>query len=234
MTVLNSAGLAEEALRTLGTYSPLDIGADPAEFSIALRRLNKVVAFLVATEKPDWFAPARQNISLVSGQREYSMQALLTNRLQYVRDVWLIDNSVSSTPRRTEMKLLTKDEYLEGLDRPTSGVPTGVYIPREEAPTLAVLPTVEDNNHILELNGFGYSGDLTQDGGINTHGFPEAWELAIAYLTAYDCGIGPITRLPRSDREDLRTEGRRMVRALRAFNDAPNVDQARRTQYRDL
>lgn len=229
MSVLNAAGIAEGALETLGTFSVYDVSADPAEFDTALRRLQKVTAYIVATEKPWWFVPTRQTIPLEADKSDYIMQGLLSVDLQYVRDAWLINGS-----NRIEIDLLTKNEYLKRVNNPSTGTPNGVYVPRNDNPTLVVVPTPTIDGYSLELNGFGYSNDLTQDGGAVTHGFPEAWELCLMYQTAYDLGLGPITRLPKSDRDDIKKEGDKMMRALRAYNDDSNTNKPAKTAYRDI
>jgi hypothetical protein len=229
MTILNTAGLVEESLRTLGTLSPLDDGADPAEFAIALKRLNMVVNYLCATEKPWWFVPVRQEFSLKKDQSGYIMQGLLNSRLQYVREAYLVKSG-----SRTPLELYTRSRYLDRVGNPATGEPKGLYIPREESPTLEMVPTPHIDGYSVELSGYGYSDDLTEENGANPHGFPEAWELAVAYRTARDLGSGAITRLPKNERDDLKADADEMLRALRAYNDRQNIAGGQVTQYRDF
>lgn len=231
--ILSSAGVAEEALRTIGVLSPYDTAAYPEEFRIALGRLSLLVDHLIGDEYLQFFYPSAQTIELpIDSGAGYDLNALLATDLEYITQVFLIDAS----GKGRELTLLRPEVYAEEeVPNPDqTGKPWAVSINRSNTPIMNIYPHITQEGYSARISGFRYSPNLAKDQGATAHGFPASWQFGLVYLLAADIGSGPVVTLPPAERDRLEEKGQRLLRRLAANNARDNVRHPRLVKPRDF
>ncbi len=231
--LLSSAGVSEEALRTIGVLTPYDTAAQPEEFQVALRRLSLLIDHLVGSEYLQFFYPSAQTIELpVDTGEGYDLNALLETDLQYVSQVFLIN----SEGLGTELEMLRPEVYDdEEVPNPTrTGKPWAVSISRSNAPVMRIFPRITTAGYSVRLSGFKYPDDVTQAQGRTTHGFASSCQLGLVYLLAADLGTGAVTTIPLAERDRLRSDGEKYLKQLTASNARDQVRHPRFTKAGDF
>lgn len=227
--LFTSAEIAEKALRQIGSLSVYDTAADASSFEETLDRLDLLVAEVTGTYHLWWFVPATQQISLVAGQKAYSLDSLLDDSLQFIEHVFLLRNTKQD--ELTQIRRSTYDQYTQ--EEMGGSTPEWVYIERNDNPNLYLLPEPLAGDELL-ITGQKYSDNLTVDGGQVPHGFPAAWQRALILQLAADIGSGPVTKLPKTELDDLKRDAGTAFRRLDAFNNRENVRRARRTRPQEF
>jgi len=227
--LLTSAQLAEHSLRQIGVYSVYDTGADDSSLSVALERLDLLVAEMVGSNKFWWFVPSQQRVSLNAGVVTYNLNGLLTTPLQFIQHVFLLRDG-KETELTQERRSFADEHTIDVLE---GGPPTSVYIERNDSPLITVLPAPLAGDQLL-ITGQQYAENLTQSNGGIAHGFPAAWQRAIILQLSADLGSGPITRLPDNELIMLKQDAGAAFIALERFNNRENVREPRKTIPRDF
>jgi hypothetical protein len=223
-----AAEVAEEALRTIGVLSPYDEEPDPADFAIALRRLDSVVAFLASTEEIMISRVIEQELVLEPARKSYPLSSLLPVELQYIESIYFTKDGSNRMP--VELIRLKSYEELQS-DNPSLDIPENAYVERRDGGLLYPYGVPSVAGYKFIIRGRKYTGDLEQNGGSTATGFAEAWNLCLVDLLAHNIGSGPITKLPRGELNDLLKEGERKKRLLMAYNNRENVQEPRFTQF---
>lgn len=229
--VWSAARVAEEALRTVGVFSPYDLAPDPEDFDIALGRLHALTAYLVSTEKLYFFQETEQQIELEASRKSYGLTSFLSTNLQYIEQVWYTKDGGNPQP----VKLVRISEFEElQQEQPSLDIPENLYVERKDNGLMYPYGVPSVSGYKLHIRGRKFSGDLTADGGSTATEFAEAWSLCLVDLLAFNIGKGPVTKLPNADLDRLERSGNKMQRALVAYNQHESVRKPRQTQYHDL
>lgn len=222
---LSAAKIAEHALRQIGAYSTNDSGADPAQFDVALDRLDILVAELASSEDLSWLETATTSVVLVAGTSAYSLSGLehvsavrYTRAGRFPEPVDLI--------RHADFVLLDTD----------SGDPQAASVTRAATLTLNVWPTPATAQAGLALlvTGQSYAEDLTESQGAGATGLPTGWARWLIYTLAADLGSGPIHTLAPGTIQALEQRAGALKARLMAHSNRPQLGRPRYTRYRDF
>ena len=208
--VITASQLAEEALRQIGSYSTYDTGPDPEDMDVALRRLDLLMAELMASETLDWLIPEDRTVAIPAGTQSVALSGLLDPLLEHYHNVYLI----LGTNTEMEIELAPRRRYLEITDKTVLGDPEMVHIDRSAKPVMSIWP-VPDRDVTLRLIGQSYSADIARERGRTAHGAPASWQRYLIYLLAEDLGRGPVRRLQAAMVNDLFQRGKMILDRLR-------------------
>lgn len=226
-----AADIVELSLKQVGTYSPYDSGADPAEFAVALEFLDMMLAQWVAVKKFWWFVPMNQTFLLEADKQDYDIAALINNpQLQLITNVYLIK---AGTTKREQVTLIRKADWESRQDDTETGTPCEIYVERNDTPTAYFWPKPNAGDTI-EIAGAGYSPDVMNDRGEVSHGYPKAWELALVLGLGSIIGSGPVITLPLNEQNTLATRAAGAIYELNNSNNQENVRKPRATRPRDF
>lgn len=230
--VMTAAAIVEKGLRKIGNTSPFDVSPEPEEFDEGLEQLDMLMAHLVATEILWFFVPVTQSFTLTVGTQSYALNDYLTTNLQVVREAWIQDSNGNRNP----LELIRRSQFDTENDTTDTGTrPDRLYITRTADPTAYVLPpSFTETGLKIFLRGQSYSNDLTLENGITEHGLEKAWELMLVYKLAYELGSGPITTLPKQERDEIRSVGNEYMLALQTMVGRENVRIPRHTAMREF
>lgn len=221
--MFTAADVAEAALRFAGVLTPYDIAANSEEFTVALQHFNLILAEKVGTKKYWWYVPSQQVIPLTVDDSDIDLDAALSSGepLAFVKDAFIRDSAGRTTP----VELIRRWEFDRDYDPLNcTGIPSRVYVERQDAPTLYLMSTPTDSDHSLVLNGIKYPEDVTADNGNTDVPFPLAWQRYMALETAIDIGCGPVVALPTQRIDRLRSLSKEAGRRLNAFNNRENLN----------
>jgi hypothetical protein len=222
-TALTAGQIADHALRQIGAFSTNDTGSDPAQFQVALERLDILVAELASSEDLSWLETATTAIVLVAGTSAYSLSGLehvsavrYTRAGRFPEPVDLI--------RHADFVLLDTD----------SGDPQVASVTRATTLTLNVWPTPAQAGITLLVTGQTYSADLVTGKGHDATGLPSGWARYLIYLLAADLGSGPIHMLPAGTVQAFEQRAGALKGRLMAHSNRAQLSRPRYTAYRDF
>lgn len=226
-------GIAEKALELIGEFSPHDPAADPDDLQRTIEWIDIVVGHIIGTDAAYWLRPASIPIVLIDDQSDYDIyDAMGANRppdgIFFVTHATISDSAGNDEP----LELIAKNTYDEKSNKATTGKPEELYIDRLARPTMTTYP-VQSNagGFTVNLNVQLLSADLTRAGGKLSHGFPDAWQLFLAYRTASHIGDGPVRMLPESELRRRKGEADEYLRQLKAYNNREKAGTGRTAAY---
>jgi hypothetical protein len=227
--VLSSGRIAEHALRQIGAYSTNDLGADAAQFEVALERLDILVAELASTEAVPWLVQTSARQDLVSGTRDYVLTGL-----EHVTAAW-IDRD--GTLDDIELLRLGPFEELEGsASDPRAASVLRTMSTAGPALTLRVWPTPATAQVGAELvvTGQSYPANLFTNHGRDGYGLPTGWARYLIYLLAADIGAGPVHMLTPGVIQGFEQRAVALKARLTAHSSRDQLARPRFTRYRDF
>jgi hypothetical protein len=222
---ISAARIAEHALRQIGAYSTNDDGADPAQFDVALDRLDLLVAELASSEDLSWLVTSTTSVVLVAGTSVYSLAGLEhVSAVRYTRS--------GRFPEPVEL-VRHADFVLLDTD---SGDPQIASVTRAATLSLNVWPTpaASQAGITLLVTGQSYTEDLTESQGSGTTGLPAGWARWLIYLLAADLGSGPIHMLSTGTIQGFEQRAGALKARLMAHSNRPQIARPRFTRYRDF
>lgn len=227
--VLTSGRIAEHALRQIGAYSTNDMGADPAQFEVALERLDILVAELAATELMPWLIETSARYTLVSGTRDYTLTGLEhVTTAKIDRDGDLDD---------VELLRLGPFEALDGsASDPRAGTVLRIASTTGPALTMRLWPTpaAAQTGAVLVVTGQNYPANLVTNHGRDAHGLPSGWARYLIYLLAADIGSGPVHMLAPGAIQGFEQRAAALKSRLTAHSARDQLARPRYTKYRDF
>lgn len=227
--VLSSGDIAEHALRQIGAFSTNDMGSDPAQFEVALERLDILVAELASTETLPWLIETSTQYALASGTRDYTLTGL-----EHVTAAWVDrDGELDDI----ELLRLGPFEDLEG----SASDPRAGYVRRVASLTGPVLtlrlwptPAAAQVGAYLVVTGQTYSADLVSGHGRDHTGLPAGWSRYLIYLLAADIGSGPVHVLAPGLIQGFEQRAASLKSRLTAHANRDQLARPRFTKYRDF
>lgn len=222
---LTAGIIADHALRQIGAFSTNDSGSDPAQFQVALERLDILVAELSASEDLSWLETVSVSVALVSSQSVYALDTLEhVSAVRYTR--------TGRPPEPVDLIRLSDFVLLD----PDSGDPEVAAVSRAESLSLNVWPTPATAQVGLTLlvTGQTYSADLATGKGRDATGLPSGWARYLIYLLAADLGSGPIHMLPAGTIQAFEQRAGGLKGRLMAHSNRAQLGRPRYTAYRDF
>lgn len=228
--VLTSGRIAEHALRQIGAYSTNDMGADPAQFEVALERLDILVAEMASTEAMPWLIQTSARQALVPGTRDYALTGL-----EHVSAAWVDRDGELD---EIELVRLGPFENLEG----SASDPRAAFVLRvastNTAPSLTLrlwpTPAAAQVGAYLVVTGQSYAPDLVVNHGRDAHGLPSGWGRYLIYLLAADIGSGPVHMLAPGIIQGFEQRAAMLKARLTAHGNRDQLARPRYTRYRDF
>lgn len=224
-TAVTSGQIADHALRQIGAYSTNDTGSDPAQFQVALERLDILISELAASEDLSWLETATLSVTLVAGQSAYSLDTLEhVTAVRYTR-----------TGRAPEPVDLIRYADFVLLDT-DSGDPEVAAVTRNPTLSLSVwpLPATAQAGLTLLVTGQTYAADLVAAKGRDATGLPSGWARYLIYLLAADLGSGPVHMLAPGTIQGFEQRAAALKARLMAHSNRPQLGRPRYTAYRDF
>lgn len=224
---LSSNALADNALREIGSFSPVDVSSNPVEHAITLDRLDMLIAELAGTEKFWFLFPSiGQRIPLAAGVASFLLSAYLDPLLQFYYSVRVVlANATDELP----VSMIRRWQYDDIIDKTASGDPTCVYIERSDTPTCYVWPVPAAAGAFLVLDGEAYADTATDRGGQNFTNFTAAWYRFLTLQLAVDIGTGPVRTLPLPEIEAKQKRADQAKILLLSRQNRENADRPRLT-----
>lgn len=221
---LTSGQIAEHALRQIGAFATNDTGPDPAQFQVALERLDILVAELSSTETLSWLIETDVRLTLVAGTQDYTLTDLEhVTAARFDRDGALED---------IELLRLGVFEALDG----SASDPRYATVLRVPALTLRVWPepaAAQAGDEIV-VTGQAYAPDLVVNHGLDAHGLPAGWGRYLIYLLAADIGSGPVHMLSTGIIQGFEQRAGALKARLMAYSNRDQLSRPRFTRYRDF
>lgn len=234
--ILEIREVCERALRKIGSYSIRDSGADAAELQEARYWLDLVVGHVAAMRRMWWLVPDTATITLIDGQTDYELTALLPSG-----DPFAFPVSVTSIRTETDVRdpvcLWRRWEWEARDAAVVTGRPQAVYIDRDpEAPVMRVwpAPTAPIDWH-LEMVFQRVTPDFTA--GASSERIVrirEAWNLYLVTALAAQLGNGPVRKLPADEVRDMKQEAADLLMDIEKFDIHEHADEPRRVAFHDF
>lgn len=228
--------LGEFSLQRIGAFSVNATGADEVELRRTLEWMDLCVALLAETEDCRWLVPVSVTQTLTPNDGAYTLNQFANYPDKGIAHPVAAYISSDSGVTYNRIDLLRRSEWEERANPSTTGgTPDGVYIDRlAENKNVYVHPVQTDSTTVLKLvvqtfapDVRGGEGNLV--GNID-HDFPRAWQMWLIKATAYEISGGPVRKLPRTEREEIKTERDDTLGALIAFQNVEKASQPRRTR----
>jgi hypothetical protein len=225
--LLSASDVAVQALRDIGEMSIYDTEPDPVALSVALQRLDLLVAELCGTENVWWLRPLQVDVPLTSGVRDVSLETQ-SPRMEFYSHATLVLSTDPTPQREIPLRLISWQDYARIEQKDAAGQPECVYIQRrDDSPTASLYRVPATNGLVLRLTGQVYADILTSDHGRKDHGLPAAWQMWMIKQLAADIGAGPVRTIPLSDRQDKQGRAQAALVKLMARNNRQNIDRPR-------
>lgn len=237
-TRLSAQQLVTEALRVVGELSARDTAPRQNVMEIGLLWLDIVVSDLCATEDIKWMVPDVVVFNLKAGKWEYAFGSDDTpssrpeTGVEFVSSIMIVDSSGYRAP--ITIRPYTEFKQLERLE--DTGVPAIAAINRRDNAILfnamyaATDPDsdAEETGYIAEVVVQSFSPDLyTKGNQSKTFDLGAAWNQWAILATAYAISGGPVRRLPKGDRDQIRTDREEAKRRLLAIENKTTGKQNR-------
>lgn len=216
---LSNKRIGEAALRLIGSFSINDSAADPAELEEALFWLDLSVNTMSAIDQCYWLVTNTVSKALTVDQVSYDLETLLgsdkpDDGVFFVVDATINDGNGADEP----VTIIRRDEYEAIPDKDVSGKADRIYIDRRNEPTLFTYPTMGTGaSYTLNLVLRSYAPDMTKNRGNSKHGIPPEWNEWMIVETASKIGNGPVRRLPRAEKNDLKGESKMLYDKLMVY-----------------
>ncbi len=216
--------ICERALRKIGAYSINDTAADPEELDETSIWLDMMVGELTAVERCTWLVPDTLDKTLTASTASYVLKTLLGTDYPADGVLFITDAYITDDDSDTLLKILTRKQFEDIADKTTTGKPEKVYIDR-------LAPEAEREIFFYPVPGAGttytvrlvlqkHSADLTVAPlAVKRHGFTRAWQLFLVLALSAYIGSGPVRRLPKEERDDMKRDATDSLAKLQAsFN----------------
>jgi hypothetical protein len=234
--ILEIREVCERALRKIGTFSIRDSQADAAEVEEARFWLDMIMGHLAARKRTWWLAQETAPITLIAGQADYPMAAVLPAGDPMAFPILVTRVTLDDGRRDPDITIARRREWEAREAAVTTGPVRMVYIDRSTSPVLRVWPTPsEPVFDRLDLVFQRVSPDLTRSAPTErVTKFREAWNLYIVTALAAEIGDGPVRKLPADEVRALKTDRDRLLFDLEAYDDHEQAGEPRRTAFHDF
>ena len=224
--LFNAGQVALAAIRRTQAIAPFEASADAYKTGIALNNLDTLLSFMNGTEGLETQKVRAQSLALTTST-SYNLDALLEDDLQFVSSVILYDET---TGKETPIEMITEKQYDEITDKTTTGEPDGVYITKDDSPTLYTYPTpTAASLYSLRISGYKYSAEVAGNAA-GSHDLNSAWQLFLEYRLAAMIGDGPLMRAPRVDINGWNQEAETARQRLVGYHNRTNRNRPRATK----
>lgn len=223
-----AAVICEEALRDVGAYTPSDPGPDPAEYKVAVRRFDMLMAQLAGMTRFWWLTPKTQTLTVPANAETVPLADLPIPLQQVVQA-----KKVNAQNMETQVDLLHRSEW-EAIDNRTQvGEICALYIERDQAADIYPYMIPREAT-TLRLFGYGFAPDIYATLGETAHQFAESFQLYLIKSLAYEIGGGAVRSMDANDRTLLMQEANRIWSLLNPNANRENLTRPRFTKPRQF
>lgn len=227
---LSPTKIALAALRQVRNVSWFQTGGEGPALSIALERLDMIMAELAGTERLWWLVDTDVEVAISAGTQDYNLAGILNPDAQDVlRAAWM-----TTEGKRQPLCLYRLIEWdgLEDRGYATGSGPEGIYVEHTPASVMHLykIPTV-DGTIALTMQTMATSIDNASG---DPHGAPTAWQRYFVLALSADIGAGPIERLSEAEINRLKADANMALIKLLARNRKENVHRPRMVRPWDV
>lgn len=227
--LLSARGLGEKSLEKIGAFVVNDEAADPVELDRAIEWLDLIVAEIAGTNRAHWLIPTTVRFEWPDEIATDSLSDLMgalypAEGVLFPIAAWLVDPATGI--RRTQLKLVRRQDYEDHTDLALPGQPEQLYVDRQTPDLKASLYPVPAlaagwqidfmfqkyaRSMLGQLSGAAQAGELP-------HGFSQEWQLYLITRLAAEIGDGPVRRLPMSEVGAFRTVAGSLLGRLETYS----------------
>jgi len=176
-------------------------------------------------------------MTLTGGTASYDIETILgtnspTDGIQFPVSATLKDSNGNETP----LKITTRTEYEEIIDKDQEGIPDRIYIDRLQTPTLKTFPvlTTGTTGYTIELVLQTFTDTFHGTNGAQVTGYRQPWQLWMIYALTDVLGDGTIRRVPASEAKMYAAKAEKYEGRVLAFENRQFANTTQRTAFRDF